>query len=709
MSGRGQALPLALGLGLLVLGGALAVGALGLAQLAKARAQTAADTAALSAGRRLRELLPALAALPRAAAARVPAEALAAAAAPALEASGARLRSLRALPAGGVAADRGRAGGPGGRAGRHRGRRVGAGRCSPWPRRRPAAGGGVPGVGGRPRRPPSTPPGRTASPWSGAGDAVEPGPCAGGPPLARGPRPGVRVRAAGRPLALPAGLRPRARAETGGARRPRRPCPGGCRPGFGGSSPRAASAAALPPILLAALLQAESGFDPRAVSPAGALGIAQFMPATAAGVGLRDPFDPVRAVPAAARLLAGHLRAFGSVPLALAAYNAGPGAVRRFGGVPPYRETQGYVARILALTGGLDAVAAGGGVVLIRAGAALVLSLSPGRGRDPVIRRRAYTRNDVRTARPCASSSRGCPTAPASTSTATPPTGCCTSARPSRSASACCRTSRRRCARPTGATPITAPGAQRAAPEDGRPGRADRAVEVFVTGSESEALILEANLVKRHRPPFNVRLRDDKSYPYIGISLDEEYPRVYFTRERHRRDRALLRAVLERLQGARDAQPDREDLPEPPLRGAASRGGRPGVPCLDYHIKRCLAPCVGYISKEDYRALIDQIIAFLSGRYRGLERELEEQMRAAAAAQEFERAAALRNRLAAVRHLMERQCATAEVGGHGRRARRRDRGRRGQRAGAAGARRRAAGPPVVLPRRRRAPTTRRRC
>ncbi len=88
--------------------------------------------------------------------------------------------------------------------------------------------------------------------------------------------------------------------------------------------------------------------------------------------------------------------------------------------------------------------------------------------------------------------------------------------------------------------------------------------------------------------------------------------------------------------------------------------GRPsGVPCLDYHIKRCLAPCVGYISKEDYRALIDQIIAFLSGRYRGLERELEEQMREAAAAQEFERAAAVRNRLTAVQHLMERQFATA--------------------------------------------------
>jgi soluble lytic murein transglycosylase-like protein len=131
----------------------------------------------------------------------------------------------------------------------------------------------------------------------------------------------------------------------------------------------AASANGIAPVLLAALLRAESGFDQRAVSPAGAQGIAQFMPATARGMGLADPFDPAQAIPAAARLLGGHLRAFGSVPLALAAYNAGAGAVRRYGGVPPYRETQAYVARIMALAGGAGAIAAGGGdVVLLRAG-----------------------------------------------------------------------------------------------------------------------------------------------------------------------------------------------------------------------------------------------------------------------------------------------------------------------------------------------------
>ncbi len=108
--------------------------------------------------------------------------------------------------------------------------------------------------------------------------------------------------------------------------------------------------------LLAAQLQAESGFNPNAVSPAGAQGIAQFMPATAVSVGLRDPFDPNQAINAQAKLMSGLIRRFGSVALALAAYNAGPGAVQRYGGMPPFAETKAYVARILLLMkgGGLE-------------------------------------------------------------------------------------------------------------------------------------------------------------------------------------------------------------------------------------------------------------------------------------------------------------------------------------------------------------------
>jgi hypothetical protein len=133
--------------------------------------------------------------------------------------------------------------------------------------------------------------------------------------------------------------------------------------------------AGVSPALLAALLQAESGFRHDAVSPAGAQGIAQFMPATARGMGLSDPFDPAQAIPAAARLLAGHQRDFGSIPLALAAYNAGAGAVRRHGGVPPYPETQAYVEKVIALAGGAGALGAGpagDGVVLMRVDGRLV-------------------------------------------------------------------------------------------------------------------------------------------------------------------------------------------------------------------------------------------------------------------------------------------------------------------------------------------------
>jgi len=104
--------------------------------------------------------------------------------------------------------------------------------------------------------------------------------------------------------------------------------------------------------LLAAQLYAESGFDPTAVSPAGAQGIAQFMPATARSLGLRDPFDPRQAIDAQAHLMRDLLRQFGGVPLALAAYNAGPGAVSGCGCIPPYPETQAYVTRILGLLRG---------------------------------------------------------------------------------------------------------------------------------------------------------------------------------------------------------------------------------------------------------------------------------------------------------------------------------------------------------------------
>jgi soluble lytic murein transglycosylase-like protein len=101
------------------------------------------------------------------------------------------------------------------------------------------------------------------------------------------------------------------------------------------------------PALLAAVAQVESGMNPEAVSPAGAQGLMQLMPGTAAGLGVTDPFDPAQAIDGAARLLRSHLDRFGSIELALAAYNAGAGAVSRHGGIPPYPETQAYVRRVL--------------------------------------------------------------------------------------------------------------------------------------------------------------------------------------------------------------------------------------------------------------------------------------------------------------------------------------------------------------------------
>jgi excinuclease ABC subunit C len=179
-------------------------------------------------------------------------------------------------------------------------------------------------------------------------------------------------------------------------------------------------------------------------------------------------------------------------------------------------------------------------------------------------------------------------------------------------------------------------------------------VECVVVASEAEALLSEQGFIKQYRPRFNIRLRDDKSYPFIAISLDEDYPRVYFTRERHRPGRAYygpysnakrVRATLEVLakvfmfRSCTGAEP----------------GRRSGSPCLDYYIKRCTAPCVDYISREDYRSSIAQVGDFLSGRFVAIERDLEARMRAAAAAEEFEQATLERNRLRAVRSLLERR------------------------------------------------------
>jgi excinuclease ABC subunit C len=181
-------------------------------------------------------------------------------------------------------------------------------------------------------------------------------------------------------------------------------------------------------------------------------------------------------------------------------------------------------------------------------------------------------------------------------------------------------------------------------------------VEVIVTQNEVEALHLEQNLVKRHRPPFNVRLRDDKSFPYIAVTVEDEYPRVMFTRERHRRGVVYFGPYANAKKVRETLDVLNRVFPYRPCEGPKP-GRHSGIPCLDYHIDRCLAPCVGYVSKEDYRAIIDQVIEFLSGNTEPIQHELERKMQDAAAEERFEEAARYRNRLRSVQHLAERQAA----------------------------------------------------
>jgi excinuclease ABC subunit C len=187
-------------------------------------------------------------------------------------------------------------------------------------------------------------------------------------------------------------------------------------------------------------------------------------------------------------------------------------------------------------------------------------------------------------------------------------------------------------------------------------------IESLVVGTEAEALLTEQTFIKQYKPRFNIRLRDDKSYPYIAISLDEDFPRVYFTRERHRKDRAYFGpySSAKRVRGTLD------------LLGkifqfrsceGATPGRHSGSPCLDYYIKRCGAPCVGYISKDEYRQGIEGVMAFLSGRFKQIERDLQDRMYWHAGQQDYESAALERNRLQSVRALLERQRVATEGAG----------------------------------------------
>ena len=173
--------------------------------------------------------------------------------------------------------------------------------------------------------------------------------------------------------------------------------------------------------------------------------------------------------------------------------------------------------------------------------------------------------------------------------------------------------------------------------------------ETIMTANEVESLILEANLIKKHRPRYNIRLKDDKSYPYVKVTVQEEFPRVFITR-RVLRDGARYFGPYTNVTALRDSLKLLRRLF--PLRTCRTM---PERPCLEYHIKRCLAPCVGKVEAEDYRAMIRAVLLFLEGRTDDVERELEQRMNAAAEAYHFETAARLRDQLNAVRTAAERQ------------------------------------------------------
>lgn len=174
--------------------------------------------------------------------------------------------------------------------------------------------------------------------------------------------------------------------------------------------------------------------------------------------------------------------------------------------------------------------------------------------------------------------------------------------------------------------------------------------ETILTGSEMEALILECNLIKKYRPRYNISLKDDKTYPYVKVTLAEKYPRVMITRRimkdgaRYFGPYTQVGAVRESLKLLRRLFPMR-----------TCKHMDVDRPCLEYHIKRCVAPCTGEVNPEEYKKMVDAVCLFLEGRTEIVEKRLEEQMIDAAENLRFEEAARLRDQLHAVQKVAEKQ------------------------------------------------------
>ena len=186
--------------------------------------------------------------------------------------------------------------------------------------------------------------------------------------------------------------------------------------------------------------------------------------------------------------------------------------------------------------------------------------------------------------------------------------------------------------------------------------------EYIVTDSELEALVLECNLIKEHRPKYNTMLMDDKSYPFIKVTVDEPFPRVMLARKMVK-DKAKYfgpytsaGAVKDTIELIRKLYCIRSCNRKLPKDIGKER------PCLNYHIHQCKAPCQGYISREDYRQSIQEVVHFLNGNYDVILKELEQKMQEASEAMEFEKAIEYRELLASVRKIAQKQKITDTAG-----------------------------------------------
>ena len=179
--------------------------------------------------------------------------------------------------------------------------------------------------------------------------------------------------------------------------------------------------------------------------------------------------------------------------------------------------------------------------------------------------------------------------------------------------------------------------------------------EYIVTDSELEALVLECNLIKEHRPKYNTMLRDDKTYPYIRVTLGEDFPRVLFSRQQ-KKDKSryfgpytsagAVKDTIELVNKIYQLRTCNRNLP---------RDTGKDRPCLNYHIHQCTAPCQGYITKEAYRERVDAVVEFLNGNYAPVLKSLEEKMNTASAKLEFEKAIEYRELLNSVRQIAQKQ------------------------------------------------------